>query len=712
MSSQDVIAAELAAGTIDTATSLEYRAWALFGDPRLPAKYDGAGSGGEDAALFDDIAASLESLPADKRDELSRYLLRPTDPQSPFSSAPPAARGNGIALAAFAQAETPASDQCEAAGRHWFHADWPLDESQNQGFRVWACGPSQTTVKDYLEKVLTIGSDLWPKMTAAEPNGMGLPVSDLGAQQSDGNGKTDVYLLDPLADCRQRGDACQPIPGDAVAAAPKDFPANCGVSGFPANGCSGYLLLGKDRIDKPSFAADFAHEFFHVLQHAHNGQIKLTWYHEASAVWAEWFYEREPAKPEADSEFRKYQAEDRSLLWYDYSALYQYRAWGWPLFQSLEAGPENVFQTWSAIEAADSREDVDGAIDGQLEFATAFRDFAARNAQPPPYIPPASNGLEDDRWQTNPDLADFPTDEHLITAQRSQVQLGSSSHSVEIQPLAAQYDEFEILDSDIHEINIDISQLQNAGQADLDVLGQLSGADTWHRFRASGSKLKLCREKAEQNVTYMELVISNHLAARSSGGSDFPDFGKMVKGQYTIEAKDKCEEQDVLLHGTFTGHHDGVLDSTDASFDLTIVWHRPDNPNDVLNFEFVSGSFTFDTQIIGVCAGSLSESEPLTLSPTGSQGLNYGDPTQIPARYASAQIADQRLDYARIAIFLDAHFDVPNGSDECQPPFQPAGDIAGCPLLFPTRPDGTLETESTCADNVGTTWTGHLAGQQ
>jgi hypothetical protein len=33
-------------------------------------------------------------------------------------------------------------------------------------------------------------------------------------------------------------------------------------------------------------------------------------------------------------------------------------------------------------------------------------------------------------------------------------------------------------------------------------------------------------------------------------------------------------------------------------------------------------------------------------------------------------------------------------------------------LLFPTRPYGTLETESTCADNVGTTWTGHLAGQQ
>src|SRR6188474_3697619 len=46
-SSQNLIATDLAAGTIDLATSLQLRAWALFGDARLPERYDGGGSSGE-----------------------------------------------------------------------------------------------------------------------------------------------------------------------------------------------------------------------------------------------------------------------------------------------------------------------------------------------------------------------------------------------------------------------------------------------------------------------------------------------------------------------------------------------------------------------------------------------------------------------------------------------------------------------------------------
>src|SRR6187549_775066 len=100
--SQQLIRADLDAGAIDLATSLELRAWALFGDARLPERYDGSGSTGEDGSLFEEIAANLDSLPADKHDELARYLLRPTDSQSPFSAAAPVGAAGGGGLLALA----------------------------------------------------------------------------------------------------------------------------------------------------------------------------------------------------------------------------------------------------------------------------------------------------------------------------------------------------------------------------------------------------------------------------------------------------------------------------------------------------------------------------------------------------------------------------------------------------------------------------------
>src|SRR3954453_23248004 len=96
-SSQSLISAELTSGAIDLATSLELRAFALFGDPRLPERYDGTGSAGEDGALFEDIATILETLADDQRTEPAKYLLRPTDPNSPFGAA--AVAGGRIALA-------------------------------------------------------------------------------------------------------------------------------------------------------------------------------------------------------------------------------------------------------------------------------------------------------------------------------------------------------------------------------------------------------------------------------------------------------------------------------------------------------------------------------------------------------------------------------------------------------------------------------------
>src|SRR6185369_16422765 len=180
-----------------------------------------------------------------------------------------------------------------------------------------------------------------------EPGGMGKPVPDVGVPDDGGDGKIDIYLVEPLAPCRQRGELCVPL-GSAAAIAQRDQPLNCAVNGFPARGCSAYMILSRVRMDDAAFASDFVHEFFHTLEFAHNGQTVTHWYLEASAVWAEFHYERAAAKTGAYAHFKAYQKEDRSLLFWDPDRLFQYRAWAWPLFQETESSASSVFQAWQA----------------------------------------------------------------------------------------------------------------------------------------------------------------------------------------------------------------------------------------------------------------------------------------------------------------------------------------------------------------------------
>lgn len=578
-SSQALIAADLEGGAIDAGTALQYRAWALFQDGRLPEKYAGAPSSGEDNGLFDEIAATADTLPAEQSAELRRYLLRPTDAASPWSR--PATAAVGVQLAAAHVAAASELQLCTAPNE-WQHADWSPDGTADRGFRVWACGPkNDAAVRSDLDAMITIGSRDWAGMTYPEPDGMGLPMPDLGALQNDGNGKVDVYLLDSRAECRIRG-SCSEIPSGGVAAAVEDR-SSCAVTGFPEHGCSGYMLLARGRLHPvdagpgidPEFVADFVHEFFHVLQMAHNSVADLTWYHEASAVWAEFAFERAAAEDEAYAWFGVYQAENRSLLEYDYGKYVQYEAWAWPLFQSVEEGPSNVFQTWVAAEDAVTRADFDASLDEQLAFSSEFRNFMVRNAQPEAYLFGSSTGLDTDRWQTKDDLASFPRDAHALSHERSTLSLGKAEYPAHIDPLSAAFDTYEVVGKEIRQIEIDISKLTNAGNADLDVLAQIrsSSADTWTRFTGTGGKVKLCRDTAAEDVnTVLAVVISNHSFARNGNG---PDLNQEVRGNYTIESKNKCDKRDLHLGGRITWNATtterlGFPESVSGSADVVI----------------------------------------------------------------------------------------------------------------------------------------------
>ena len=208
------------------------------------------------------------------------------------------------------------------------------------------------------------------------------------------------------------------------------------------------------------------------------------------------------------------------------------------------------------------------------------------------------------------------------------------------------------------------------------------------------------------------------------GVEDASGNGHQEQGErYNFDPDDdrraECESDDVTLHGTFTGHSEGdPLSTSDATFDLTVLWHNPRDFHEPLAFEIVSASFTFSTTIFGVCASSDSEGGQLEMYKDDVQQFVYGDYEGEQRRTASAQVLDRRADGGGVDFALTANITLPsNGDPSCDPPFEPYGVVPICPLQFNVIPSATqdgrpsLQSSDECDDGVFTTWTGHLVEQ-
>ena len=170
-----------------------------------------------------------------------------------------------------------------------------------------------------------------------------------------------------------------------------------------------------------------------------------------------------------------------------------------------------------------------------------------------------------------------------------------------------------------------------------------------------------------------------------------------------------ADVDDVRLHGTFTGHQDDPASTSDATFDVVVIWHRPNEIHDMLNFQFESGSFTFSTSVTGVCGGTRTEGGPLEFWSEGNQSLIYGDP-QDRSQTLHISLIDNRLEQGGLVFAEAVHFDIPSGAAECQPPYASYGYISNCSLEFRLATLDTLKTEASCAEG-GTSWTGQLVEQ-
>lgn len=499
-----LINAAVEAGQIDEITGLIYRAQSALGVPGVPDEYL-AGVPRPDDGVFAAMANfALDASEADQA-RLRPYLVRPTEPDSVFHPATTASRGV-VSDTPIGIAQQPAQHPTATC------SNWSNSGDLDSRFKVWACADSDAQDAEIdIATVVAMVAGIWDPMTASTPNGMGPPKPDgYGSNISadaGGDARIDFYLLE-LGQVIRRADQNQGIEdAEATAAAAVAAAPYWDQNGTGQRNSSGFVLLNRARLgDEVNMRQDVIHEFFHVLQYAHNlkGTHRGTaahWFVEASAVWAETWYDRSNSD-RPHSWFGLFQARPVGLE--DPDEDHQYSAYAWPFFMQEEKDSTAVFAAWQAIDAVTTGDfkGVTDKINDQLSFRDNFGDFAVRNWNYPDFLRAAGEEAH----------ADFDGN-FLSNWPPAHEQSGSVAPdepyepAVNTQPLAASYFHINVAES-AKEVIVSVQGVNPAGQRDQDVLVHIKGG-SWERRQMTNGQLKFCRDDPGDDIDIVELIVSN-----------------------------------------------------------------------------------------------------------------------------------------------------------------------------------------------------------
>ena len=487
--SQVLIQAALDAGQIDYGTSLLYRAYAMFGDARLPPEFVGSGPVEEDNGLFDDIERDRAALAAALLDQLAPFLLRPDDPQSFFNAGRPTHRERPAAL--------PANDQCSGATREWITA-----RSTQHPVRVWTLcegtPASNQIARANLLKVIDVVDKAYGAMVAL----MKPAVPD-----EYGDDAIDVYIVPPNADApRQRGDyAVEGVRGVAIKQRP-----------FAGRTSSGYNMLPTWRLAEPDYQLTVIHELFHILQFAYNYTIGTAWWFgEASATWASFHFNRTaPVRPPDNSDlhlerFGGYQESSDGLL--SLADDHAYKSYIWPFFMEQQGGAELVGGVWKQAVSATTAEQANNVLDFLFPFKDNFRGFGLRNLNKP-YLP--GDALPRNQRYVGLDSV-FPDQKLPSDGKRKSTPIvvgtaASLKHDKPIEPLAAVYFEAKVENAAVKKVVFDLGGMNVAG-VDVAALVKIDG--TWEsqpRDLNGKSELKFCLDRPAEKLEEIVFIVGNY----------------------------------------------------------------------------------------------------------------------------------------------------------------------------------------------------------
>jgi hypothetical protein len=367
---------------------------------------------------------------------------------------------------------------------------------------------------------------VWPEETQPEPDGLGSPITP----EANG-GRISVYVTAP----NETVDTGACIIGTCVSVTDSEGNEANGVTVGTAPfietpdgrlSSSGVMILNENTGITDSTVI---HEFFHVLELAHNARLAPSWVGEASATWAEYRYGATTLF-RIDPFFRGFQDTTTSSLTRPNQA-HEYGAYVWLLWLAQRAGGDRaVFELWSALEAARSGDvaEIDSLVGGYLgrlglSWAGSFRGFAVEDlnrgvsgAVRPRLV--FGRGAFGDaavplnvtpRWVRPP----------------STLNLGARRTAVNLPLLSAQYQQVTAIGRPVRAVVVASNRMKPWG--DLVVLAHTRFG--WQRRDLQNGSVTFCRRLSRQNVDRLFLVADNHDDLRDRSG-----------GSYTITGRRTC----------------------------------------------------------------------------------------------------------------------------------------------------------------------------
>jgi len=385
-------------------------------------------------------------------------------------------------------------------------------------FTVWYCQGDQTGQRA-TARVARLLDAVWPEETRPEPNGLGPPITP----EANG-GRISVYVTAPNETVDTGGCTfgfCSRVG--------ENFGVTVPTAPFLESPDARLLRSSGAIIINENIGVNDAtviHEFFHVLQFAHNVPAVSSWLGEASATWAEYRY-RATDVSRVDYFRGAFQPATRSSLTRS-SLNHEYGAYVWFLWLAQRAGGDRaVFQLWSALEAARSNNvaELDALVGRylatlRLAWAGNFKGFAVEdlNRNLSGAVAPRllfGRGASGDaavplnvtpRWVRPP----------------STLNLGTRRTAVNLPLLSAQYEHIRAISRPVGAVVVTSNRMKPWG--DLVVLAHTRFG--WQRRDLQNGSVTFCRRLSRQNVDQLYLIADNHDDRQNRSGASYTVTGK------------------------------------------------------------------------------------------------------------------------------------------------------------------------------------------
>jgi hypothetical protein len=322
----------VAAGKLSPEQGLVYRAFAAFGDRRLPAAYAGDDTAHEDTVMRD-VAESWPKLSTAQRKAVEPFFT------------PPAARGSWAAGAARATAgKAPGAKPACETGRY-AGPGWQSVARPDGHVRIWWHESNSARFAKRVRGLLAEAEDTaWRKLW--EPFGRE-PLEDGGERCfHGGDAKLDIYVRNTV-DGDTKGEAV-PYPG-------------------PCSNVPGFIVFNAGRGDLPT-RWELAHEITHAIQFAFPQRFCSSFSHfdEAVATWGgQYVYPRD----DREHQFTWFTKEPSTPL-----ADATYDGWVFPYALEQIYGPGVMQRIYEQGATKTAMNAIDAGVPGGL--AKAYPEFA------------------------------------------------------------------------------------------------------------------------------------------------------------------------------------------------------------------------------------------------------------------------------------------------------------------------------------------------